>query len=429
MAPKKKDGLFYGWVIVVAGFLITGASVGIMNNTLSIFVKPVTESLGFTRGGFTLYQSLLLVAAMLSMPVYGELFRRGNMKRVMLISASLLVLVPWGYSYSSKLWHFYLLAICHGVFVSGCNIMSVATLVNNWFYEKKGTATGLAVAGSGIAASLMVPVISGVIERFGWQWGYRVMSLSAMGLLLPTILLLVRVRPADMGLVPFGAKTTYAAGEADDMVGFTRAEALRSPSFYLIVSALLSACFAAACMQSHTASYLTDIGHSSAFASSMVSLTMLMLTFGKIGLGWVIDRFGVMTGGLSSAITIGMGAVFMIFAANSAIAPIAVLSLGYGIACGSVAPSQVSSRYFGSRDFSRVYAAISMTISLANIFGPPIPGFIFDVTGSYSIAWKIAAAMTVLSVALFILADGANKKAWAKLISNESAAQQINPSA
>ena len=221
MTAKRETKFFYGWIIVVAGFLVTGASVGIMNNTLSIFVKPVTEDLGFSRGGFTLYQSLIAVASMFAMPLYGELFRRGNMKRVMFIAALLLGLVPWGYSFANRLWHFYILAICHGFLVSGCNIMAVGTIVNNWFHEKKGMATGLAVAGSGITASLMVPVISAVIEQLGWRWGYRVMSISATAVLLPTILLLIRIRPSDMGLVPYGAKQDYTVGDASDMVGFT----------------------------------------------------------------------------------------------------------------------------------------------------------------------------------------------------------------
>ena len=415
----KKPKIFYGWIIVVAGFLATGASVGIYNNTLSVFVKPVCEALGFSRGQFTVYNSVMAVATMLIAPFYGEIFQKGNMKRVMLVCTLLMALVPWGYSFSTRLWQFYILAALQGILVSGISIMAIATLINNWFHEKKGTATGVAVAGSGITASLMVPVITQIIERMGWQWGYRAMSISATAILLPVIFFMIKIRPSDMGLVPYGAKADYVAGDSSETVGFTRGEAMRMPSFYLIVVAMVAACFAGGCMQAHAMSYYTDIGHSSAFASSMVSLAMLMLSFGKIGLGWVIDRFGMMVGGLSVAATIFAAAMFMGFAALPAFAVVAACCYGYGVACGSVAPSQVASRYFGSRDFSRVYAVISMVVSLSSIFSQPFPGFVYDLMGSYLTAWHIAAAIAALSVVFFALAERANRVAWNKLFERE----------
>ena len=130
-------------------------------------------------------------------------------------------------------------------------------------------------------------------------------------------------------------------------------------------------------------------------------------------------------GGFTSAITIGTAAILLGFASAAAVVPVAVICYGYGMACGSVAPSQVSSRYFGSRDFTRVYALVTMTTSISSIFGQPTPGFIYDITGSYALAWYIAAGMTALSMLLFSLAHHQNKKAWTALFEQEQQSNEI----
>ena len=85
----KKQGLDARrkWLIF-AGFLISGGGQGALSNALSPFVRPVTESLGFPRGAFTLYTSIVFFASMILLPVYGELYRKKRFP-VMMVGAAL----------------------------------------------------------------------------------------------------------------------------------------------------------------------------------------------------------------------------------------------------------------------------------------------------------------------------------------------------
>jgi MFS family permease len=167
--------MFYGWYVVLAGAMITGAGIGLYNNCLGVFIKPVCEELSFARGEFTLHTMISNLCAMAVLPFYGEIFRKGRMKTTMLLSAVCCGLVPIGYSFSTRLWQFYALAVINGLMINGITMMAIGVLVNNWFIQKKGIAIGISYSGSGMMAAIMVPVAGSVIENFGWQWGYRML--------------------------------------------------------------------------------------------------------------------------------------------------------------------------------------------------------------------------------------------------------------
>ena len=422
---KSGSRFFYGWIIVAAGVVVTGGSVGVVNNTLSAFVKPVTEALGFSRGQFTFYNSIMSITGMLALPAFGELYRGPHMKRVMLGCAVLMGLVPWGYSFCTELWQFYLIAGVHGIMTQGVSFMAVTNIINNWFKAKKGLATGIAMAGTGLFGAVMVPIATRVIGSFGWQWGYRLTGTTAICLLVPTILFVIKIRPSDLGLSPLGAEGAASGlAAAVEPEGFTRAEALKMPSFRFIMAGFFMTCFVGNAMQAHAMSYLTDIGYESAVASGFMSVNMIALMAGKVILGAVYDRFGIMVGLISAAGGFATAAFLMGYAQSPVIAALAVSCQAYGFSAGSMSAGIIASRYFGSRDFSRIFSTISLASTASGIFGQPYPGFVFDLTGSYMPAWYFNIAVALCSTAFFFLAQRANDRDWARLAVGETAGEK-----
>ena len=80
---RSNGKIFYGWWIVVGTFFLNFAGIGIIMNSMGVFVKPVSESLGFTRGGFTLYFTIAALAMMVMAPVMGKLLERYDIRVVM----------------------------------------------------------------------------------------------------------------------------------------------------------------------------------------------------------------------------------------------------------------------------------------------------------------------------------------------------------
>lgn len=230
---KKRPRLFYGWVVVLGCSLLIGASTGLFSNCVSGFIKPVCETLDVSRGAFSLYSTIGGFVGMGAIVLYGELYQRHPLaiRKFILWGCVVCCSVFVGYSFATKLWHFYALAALFGTASSTLAGISVTTLVNNWFVDKRGLATGLAFAGSGLTAAVVLPIITRVLDTYGWRVGYRVLAALAAVLILLAVWL-IRVRPSQMGLTPLGV--AEGEGERAAQTGLLREQALKTPEFWML---------------------------------------------------------------------------------------------------------------------------------------------------------------------------------------------------
>ena len=194
--------LFYGWIVVLGCALMMGTSIGLFVNCNGIFIKPVCEDLGFTRGAFTLYASIASFVGMFMQVVYGNLYQKYPMLPFSRVSIFVVCSCVLGYSFATKLWHFYALAVLYGLLSTPILTVTIASLVSNWFVDKKGLAMGLAYSGSGVTAAIMTPILSSVVQNVGWRWGYRLLAVTGFAVLFVSVFVLLREKPSDMGLTP-----------------------------------------------------------------------------------------------------------------------------------------------------------------------------------------------------------------------------------
>ena len=419
-APKK---FFYGWIIVLCCTLLMAVGTGIFVNCVGIFVKPVCEDLGFERGTFTLYTTITSVLSMLAMLVFGELYRKKPRRIRLYIAIGGLTgcLVFFGYSLSSKLWHFYTLSAIYGCVATTLAGISVTTLVNNWFVDKRGLATGLAFAGSGVSAAVMTPVLTTVVADFGWRMGYRTMSLVSLCLLVPAVLL-IRVSPAEKGLLPYGVKPGEGAGENTPHIpvlqqtGITRRQAVKTPAFYLQILGMLCLGTAGMGMSGHVIAYLTDIGYSELTASTAMSLVMTVMIFAKILLGAVFDKIGPVPSAVLTGICMLASVVALRFAGVGSFMPyVFSLCFGFGYSTLTVPYSYLIGQNFGTREFAAIYSLASMISSLGNSYAPSLSGTLYDFFGSYVNVWNIYIVVSVAAtVSLTAAAKISRQKGYSR---------------
>lgn len=382
----KPRGIFYGWIIVLCGGVLLALGIGMFASTTSMFVRPVCESLGFSRGAFTFYVTIVLVTATLLMPFYGRLIQKIGVKKILLAAVVMLGLVVTAFSFSTKLWHFYALAVVNGLFVNGISFMSIGVLVSAWFKDKKGLATGLAYAGSGLGGAIMIPVVGRIIEAASWRWAYRFMAITGIALMVPVIIFLVKNTPEEIGLRPLGRKETEEAGQ-EDSASFTFKEALLSGKFLPLLIAFFFIGIFSSASNTHSSAYLSDLGYDTAYVSSVISLFMIFLSLGKIILGSIYDRFGTRAG---SAVVSFFCLLFPVFALLSRIPAMAyTYAVFIGMAsCGMSIPIPILvNKHFGAREFPRIFSFCMMISSLAQAVSVPLMGAVYDFTGSYRPGW------------------------------------------
>lgn len=405
-----KKQFFYGWVIVATSALLLAVGLGMFHSTNSVFVKPICDSLGFARGEFTLYRTIITLVGAFVMPFYGKCIQKIGVKKVLLTGALMLSIVAFGYSFSTKLWHFYTIAVLNGLFVNGIGFMSVGVLVNSWFNGKKGIASGLAFSGSGLGGAIMVPIIGRVIELTSWQWAYRLMAAIGIVILMTAIVLLVKNNPSDMGLKPFAEDSGKYNGKLTPMHDLSFREAAHTGKFWMLLIAFFFISFFAAATNTHSAPYLSDLGYSAAFVSLVISLFMVFLTIGKVILGSVYDRFGTLAGNIFIAIFCLAFPVFALLSYLPAIPWVYAACIGMA-SCGTSVPlSLLVSRFFGQEDYPTIFGFYSMMASLASSISVPGMGAIYDMTGSYRLAWLIFLFTSVIIAVSLVGAELIHKR-------------------
>lgn len=407
----KQDGRFYyGWVLVVVGFLMMLlAYVGSISIT-SIFVVPVTEAFGVDRSTFVFYQTILTVTSVLVSAYFGKRMYKGNIKMIMAGSAVASILGYVLFANAQGVAWFYAGAVLLGTGFANCTVMPVSMVLNNWFGGKvKGTVMGLTFIGSGLGGLLMLPVLNGIILSSGWRAGYYTLA-GVFGVVFLVILLTIVKTPEERGFYRMGqAAGEKSLAEAD---GMTIREAFKTPMFWMIASTATLTVFGSSAILFNSAPYFMEVGFTPERAAMIASFNLGMLAVGKVVVGFLSDRLGTKFGSVFAAAVFGLQFVFLAIMPSNPELFVWGAVICYGIGGGgiTVAPPLLVNALFGEKDYGNIIAAMNMATNLGGAFGGMIAAAIFDLTGSYVTFWWIAAAAMVVVMAFRLICFQLRKK-------------------
>lgn len=407
-APAQKKGKFhYGWVIALVGFVIYWFVICIVSNCVGMFVKPVSEALGISRSQFSLTTTFVSVASMMMSLVVSRLYQKFTIKRVMLVASILLPLAYGCYSIAPNIYVFYVIAFITGFCMCALASVGVSTLISNWFNEKRGLAIAIAATGSGIGGIFMNPFIGGLITNFGFRRAYFVLAVIMAVTLIPCTLFLVRDRPSDMDLEPYGGVPEGAHDLQHS--GMTAAQARKSPMFWMWMPVCVIVSATCNCVMQHTVAYATDLGYEYSFAAGIASLITASLAVGKIVMGAVFDKIGSRRAAVLSLSLFCIALALYWFADQVMILYLAAAIIGFGLSFSTVAYSVVTQDLFGKRDFAGIYSTLTIFSGLGGALGSPLIAGVYDHMGSYRLAWATLSLLMVVNI-LLILAMFSYKK-------------------
>lgn len=293
MSNTKTSGFHYGWVIVVSCFMIMCFALCLIMNCFGLFIKPVTEDLGMSRQAFSMNSTMISAAMMVVSFFSGKVFSgRVSIKKIMMVATVGLSASYALYSMASTPVVFYAISIAVGIFLALLAQVPCSMLVNNWFREKKGLAMGLVFMGSGVGGIILNPIISALMGSVGWRMTYLVMAGVMFVAVAPCTFFLIRVRPEDKGLEPYGGR---AQGGASEVYGMTYAEARRDLRFWLLLLSVMIITGCCASVVQQLASYVSDIGYSYEVSAMVSSCSLGLMAVGKLLTGRMYDKLGVRT--------------------------------------------------------------------------------------------------------------------------------------
>jgi MFS family permease len=219
-----------------------------------------------------------------------------------------------------------------------------------------------------------------------------------MGVAIPVVGLLLRETPQLMGLEPDGETAGQAEGgkQRGPEEGLSFYEAWHTSTFWFMVSAffLISVSFHGYII--HLVPLLTDRGLSARSAALTVSLAAGATLLGRVGIGYLLDRFFApyVAGWFFCGFALGIALLWS--GAVGGLAFVAVMLVGLGLGAELDVMPYAVSRYFGLRAFGEIYSYTFAIFTLGGVVGPPLMGAGFDTTGSYSLvlATFVMAALT-----------------------------------
>jgi MFS family permease len=407
----KAKRFTYHWAIVIACFILMASSVGITQNCFNLFSIEIMNELKFTASQVQVMNTIATLMTMVSALVVGTVFNKFSMRLAMPVYAICLTGGFFLYSTVNSLAQLYILSALVGFGRGGVAVVPCGLLMNNWFKEKRGFATGIALAGSTAGGFVFVRIANAIIASMDWRRAYMVLGVMAAVLIIPTVIFVIREKPEDKGLRPYGATEENTASTVKaEFTGISRKKFLKTSAFWMlgITFFLISAINMG--LQNNVSIYLTmQKGQTRELAADVASILLLSQVVGKILLGSIYDKKGVKFGSAYGCVVFLLSIVTIMLAGNKAFAIIFGVIVGLALSMTTCTPPLLTSLAVGRREYSSIYGLLNAFATAGVALGPVIAGFIYDHTESYDLAWIIFAVVAVVILVLTILAMNKSK--------------------
>ncbi len=413
---KRASGrprFFYGWVIVAVLVLFSAIAVGLAGANIAIFITPMSDDLGWSPVTFGWAQIARLAAALIAGPFIGRMLdRRGPRLPVAaagLVTGGLVVSL----AYVRSEWHLVAAFVGMGLLGMGrATELHVGTPVAKWFVRRRGLAMGIGLAGTPIGIVVFYPLTQLLIDLLGWRDAFLVLGIVGMAVVAPAALMFLHRQPEDIGLAPDGdgsvapaAAHAEAGGETAPRVGevaWTRADALRSPTLWVMVAGFSVMMYGISTITLFRVPHFVERGLSPTLVVWAIAVDALVAIVVSVYLGRVLDRFparyvvvlGIAGLGFSALGLVIVDDVLWLFLAN--------IGYGFGFQASAVAQNVMWADYFGRANQGAIRGiTIPVTVGLGAV-AFPLTGYIRDAAGDYVPAWWMALAALAVAAAILV---------------------------
>jgi MFS family permease len=383
--------IFYGWVIVAVGIVVTCVGFGSMMS-LAVFLQPMSEAMGWSRTAIATASLLNFLSMAAGAFLWGMLSDRFGTRLVVLLGGALLGLGLVAASRATTLGWFQLsFGVLVGV-AAGSLYAPMTSTTTKWFTRHRTLAVALVSAGLSFGATFMAPLARWLISSYDWRTAMLVLGDLVWLIVIPAALL-VRNAPAD------AAAATRVTSD-DGGPAMTIGQALRTPQFAAIALTHFACCAAHSGPIFHMVTNAIDHGVTAMAAATVFSVAGLASFSGKIVCGVVADRVGakrtLVTGLVIQAVAITF------YLGTSQLSGFYAVAAIFGFAYGGVMPlyAVVVREYFGARIMGAVFGAVSTAATLGMALGPVAGGWLYDGFGSYAWMFIASAGIGVGAVAI-----------------------------
>jgi MFS family permease len=383
---------YYGWRVAWTLAVTQIVGYGLLVYAFTVFIAPMEAEFGWSRAQTTGPLSLmLLLNGLMALPI-GRLVDRHGGRWIMTggSAAAALLLLAW--SSIDGLFGLYLVQAGIGL-ASAAVLYEVAfTVIAVWFRRRRRTAMVLVTVVGGLASTLFVPLATALIEGFGWRTALRLMALLMALTAVPLHALVLRRRPADLGLDADGER----AHEADEEPSVSQRDAIRGAPFWWLTLAFALNRVVVVAVAAHSVPLLLERGSSPALVAAAVGAIGLMQVAGRLlfAPGSANVPLPLLAAGAFSLHGVALLALLMLPGAVG----LWLFAGLFGAATGAstLARAALVAETYGAANFGGINGAIASTIALVQTVAPVGAGLLHDRSGGYDpVLWGLVGVAAV----------------------------------
>ena len=414
----RKPLFFYGWIIVLIGFITLGAAFGVWYS-YSVFIIAVIQEFGWSRAAASSIFSIFIITQALMNLATGYLQDRCGPRIVVPAGALVLAMALAMTSVCRNLWQF---SIAYGVFagigVSLIGFASHAAFIPKWFERQRGLAVGVTMSGIGFGMLLLIPMVETAIRHFGWRTTYLILAGLILVLVVPLNLIFSRRSPQDIGLFPDGddsvdhvspKRRAFRVKLIDTRwtaQHWTLGKAMRTARFWLLAFAFFCLSFAYQGILLHAVSAMVDQGLKKDTAAYFFGILGIAGSAGKILFGYLSDLYGrerINNLGVAVA-ALGIFSLMRVGYAPSLL-PL-LFAILFGLGYGAAAPllPALSADIFQGSSFGLIFAMIAIGGGAGGAAGSFMAGLLYDLSQTYAVPFLVFLSSLVVSCVLIWLA-------------------------
>ena len=394
------------WWVALVTFLVLIASAAFRSST-GVMILPIEEDLGWSRSATSLAISVNLVVYGITAPFAAALMERFGVRRIAVAALALIALGSGLTAVMTASWQLvFLWGVLVGLGTGSTALVFGALIANRWFTRRRGLIVGIFGAAWATGQLVFLPLMARVIEHQGWRWAALGVALLSAALI-PAVALVLRDRPSEIGLAPYGsdepigseANATHSGWQAARSALVVLRDASRTRAFWLLaITFAICGWTTNGIVSSHFVPSMHDHGVTATTAASLLVIVGAFDIIGTVGSGWLTDRFDPR---ILLAIYYGLRGVALIalpiILGPDIDPPLLLVMVLFGLDWVATVPPTVTlcreiwGPELGAIVFGWVFASHMVGAAIA----AAVSGWIRVTAGDYAFAWWLAGALAL----------------------------------
>lgn len=386
MPASERTPLFYGWYVLAASVVIElfGLGFGIFAIT-TVYPYIIDTFPDWSRSTVFLPTSLIILTVGLMSPVTGWILDRYPIRWLFTIGIAVQGVALFLFAHVQTPAQYVASSLLLGLGMSGVTILPNQVLVSRWFHARVGLVNGIVLAATALGAAIAPALITRLIEALDWRTAFEMMAAIATLPPLLVTLLIVRSRPEEMGLRPYGADAP-AGAPTTPLGGLSLREAVRRPAFWVFAGVIFLGGMPCYSFNKHILVFLKELGFDPVTAADHKSFFFLVSACARLLFGWLADRVDRRNLLLLQLVLIAGGypILFLVPSHPQVLLPALFL---FGAGYGGLLPSIpiLAVHYYGRRHLGTILGAYKIAYDLAASGAPLFTAALYDHYGSYTV--------------------------------------------